>query len=68
MSTDREPPDTRQGATQTRAPITRLGAFLDCLHIIEELPPADRMAVVEALHSMKVWGSAILAPKTEAGS
>lgn len=30
---------------------TTLDVFLECLHIIQELPPDERTRVVDALHS-----------------
>lgn len=37
-----------------------LDVFQECLHIIGELPPADRQRVIDALSNFKTWSPKVL--------
>jgi hypothetical protein len=39
---------------------TTLDAFLECLHIIQELPPGERECVINALSSFSTFSEKVL--------
>jgi hypothetical protein len=44
----------------SRKPMTALDAYLECLHILAELPPAERPKVIAGLSRIASWDPALL--------
>jgi hypothetical protein len=51
--------DTRPDQTPKRKP-TPLDVYLECLHLIQELPAGDRPRVVTALSNFATFGEKLL--------
>jgi hypothetical protein len=43
-----------------------LEAFLECLHVIEALPPSERARVIQALENFRIWSEKVLCSGGEA--